>query len=260
MKHYNAYAPYEPTEILGEVHTIKDGQILLDHIPFENSIEIAGFRQTETANLLPNQFFCLYGADQYYRESNCIIYFNPVHEGETVSVDYLQVGTIITAKDLNEIKEHIENDTIHGDIKYHLPTASRLERGGIRPSYGLNMLGDELFVDIGAGLAYDGNRICVAGASSVSGGGYSFPFTLQPATTESLGGVIPGYGLSIGADGRIDVTIQGGNNFTLNAATEDSLGGIMVGNNLSIDNGTLSSFFYLDTIPCTIDGAMWLQF
>lgn len=258
MKFYHGYSPYEPREVLGEVHTITNGCIVLKNIPFENSIDIAGFKQADTANLLPNQFYCAYGADQYYRESNCVVYFNPMHDGETVSVDYLQVGTIIIAQDLNEIKAHLENDTIHTAIK-DIPFASRLEAGLVRVGDGLGMLGEELYVRLGEGLTLVNNRICVAGASSVSGGG-ALPYTLQPATTESLGGVIVGDGFSVSADGRIDVTLQGGNNFTLTAATADSLGGIMVGKNLSIDNGTLSSFFYLDTIPSTIDGAMWLQF
>ena len=184
MKHYFPYAPYAPQEVLGEVHKIKDGQIMLDHIPFENSIEIDGFKQTDNVNLLPNQFFCSYGANEYYRESNCIVYFNPEHDGQLVSVDYLQVGTIIIADDLNEIKEHLENDAIHGDIKYELPPATWSLRGGVRVGYGLDIVGDIL--NVAATL--------VGGiVGSVSGGLASLPV----ANETLLGGIMVGDGLTM---------------------------------------------------------------
>ena len=144
MKYYHAYAPYNPQEVLGELHEIQAGQIVLKNIPFENSIDIDGFRQSNNVDLAENQFYCAYGADQLYRESNCIVYFHPVHNGERVRVNYLQVGTVLVAEDLNEIKAHLENDTIHGH--YELPPATRDTRGGFRVGEGLTMIGDILNV------------------------------------------------------------------------------------------------------------------
>ena len=282
-KTYFSYAPYEPKEVVGEVHKIQDGQILLDHIPFENSIVIDGFKQTNVASIPENTFYCPYGADQLYREASCIVYFNPIHNGQIVSVDYLQVGTIITAEDLNEIKEHLENDTIHGDIKYHLPPATREIRGGIRVGEGLEIIGDILSV---AGTLAGGLTTISGGYVTIGGSNY----TLQPANETLLGGVKIGDGLAIDSSGKLDVTVLAGNYFTLPAASETLLGGVMIGNNLTVDaNGVLSATsvytlpaasvdtlggvkigdgltmvneflnLSLGTTPLTLEGAMWLQ-
>lgn len=148
-KTYFPYNPAEPVEIIGEVHTIEDGVILLDHIPFENSIRIPDFVQTDSVSILPHQFRCEYGSDLYYRESNCLVYFNEQMNGTRVVVSYLCVGTIIIASDLNEIKRHLENVLIH--TPYELPTASTLQKGGIRPGKGLEMVGDILNVTLQGG-------------------------------------------------------------------------------------------------------------
>lgn len=250
MKTYHPYAPYEPKEVVGEVHKIQDGQILLDHIPFENSIVIDGFKQTHVASLPENTFFCPYGADQLYREASCIVYFNPIHNGQTVVVDYLQVGTIITAEDLNEIKAHLENDTIHGDIKYKLPPATREIRGGIRVGDGLEIIGDILSV---AGTLAGGLTTISGGYVTIGGDDY----TLQPATATTLGGIIVGDGMSIDSSGKLDVTISAGNYYTLPTASVDTLGGVKIGDGLTMVNEFLN--LSLGTTPLTLEGAVWLK-
>lgn len=142
MKFYYDYDPAEPKQIIGELHKIQDGCILLDHIPLKNSIEIPDFVQSDSAVLQPGQFRCDYGEDLNYRESNGLIYFNDIHNGNRVLVSYLCVGTLIIADDLNEIKAHLENFSLHNT--YSLPTASSLEKGGIRVGNGLEMVGDIL--------------------------------------------------------------------------------------------------------------------
>ena len=66
-------------------------------------------------------------------------------------MNYLQVGTIIIADDLNEIKAHMEDERLHQ--LYELPTASALQKGGIRPGNGLTMIGDLLTVTLASGAS-----------------------------------------------------------------------------------------------------------
>lgn len=214
MKTYKPYAPFNPTPIYGEQHRIENGKILLNHIPYVNSIVIEGFKQTASVVVLQGQFYCNYNTETYYREADCTVYFNSKHEGETVSVDYLQVGTPITANDLNEIKEHMENSEIHN--RYTLPPASADTRGGVRVGQGLTILGDVLMSD-------------------------AKNFTLPAATADSLGGVKVGSGLTI-TDGVLSADAQ---NYTLPVATYDSLGGVFAGVTMSIEDGVLD--YYLPT-------------
>lgn len=243
MKCYHPYAPFNPTPIYAEQHVIENGKILLNHIPYVNSIEIEGFKQTTSALISPGQFYCNYNADTYYREADCIVYFNQQHDGQTVSVDYLQVGTVITATDLNEVKEHLENGAIHN--RYTLPPASVETRGGVRVGQGLSIIGDILSatakdytlptaskdvkggVKIGEGLFMDEDVLNAE------------PYVLPLASTTRFGGVKVGSGLSITANGILSADAQ---DFTLTAATRDSLGGIKVGDRLSITrDGVLSA-------------------
>ena len=203
MKTYYPYDPTSPREIIGEFQTIQDGCILLNHIPYKNSIEIAGFVQVDSAYLLPHQFRCDYGDDLYYREANCIVYFNDQHNGEHVVVNYLCVGTIIIAEDLNEIKEHIESDAIHN--YYVLPTASTLQKGGIRTGAGLEMVGDILNIKAGSGLEFDANNALNCNVQGGSGGYY----TLPTASASQKGGIRPGEGCEMDGD-VLNVTVQSG--------------------------------------------------
>lgn len=66
-------------------------------------------------------------------------------------------------------------------------------------------------------------------------------YTLPPATTTTLGGIIVGDNLSIDSNGALSTHAP----YTLPNASVTTLGGIRVGNNLSIDsNGTLSATAY----------------
>ena len=109
-------------------------------------------------------------------------------------VNYLQVGTIITAEDLNEIKEHIEDNSIHDT--YVLPPATPISRGGIRPGKGCEVVGDILNVTVESGV-----------------------------------GEIP-------------------------TASESIKGGVKIGHSLIMTNEFLG--VALDTIPSTVEGAMWI--
>lgn len=231
MKTYYPYAPYSPEEVLGELHTITDGCIVLKNIPFENSIDIEGFKQTNSVNLEENQFYCAYGADQLYRESNCTVYFHPAHNGEKVRVDYLHVGTVLDANDLNEIKAHLENATLHSHSNYALPAADKFTRGGVRVGKGLTIVGDVLNV-----------------ADTVGGG-----YTLPAASSTTLGGIKIGNGLSIDTLG----VVSAAENYTLTTASETLLGGVKIGEGLSMQGQFLT--LTLGTTPLSIEGAMWLE-
>lgn len=66
-------------------------------------------------------------------------------------------------------------------------------------------------------------------------------YTLPPATTDALGGVKVGTGLSVTDDGTLSAT-GGGSSYTLPPATDSVLGGVKVGTGLSvIEDGTLST-------------------
>lgn len=66
-------------------------------------------------------------------------------------------------------------------------------------------------------------------------------YTLPPATTTTLGGIIVGDNLSIDSNGALSTHAP----YTLPNASATTLGGIRVGSNLSIDsNGTLSATAY----------------
>lgn len=84
-------------------------------------------------------------------------------------------------------------------------------------------------VTVGSGLSYTG------GTLSATGGSY----TLPPATTSVLGGVIVGTGLSVNSSGVISNTNP--TPYSLPIASASTLGGIKVGSGLAIaTDGTLS--------------------
>ena len=96
--------------ILNKIGKIIHGQIRLDHVPLESSIEVRGFRPAQSAaNLQSNEFFCSYRADTLYREANRIVYFWAGRSGQLVYVSYQAVASPITADDMNEIGEHLTN-------------------------------------------------------------------------------------------------------------------------------------------------------
>ena len=109
MKNYLPYSPENPVQITSEMHEILDGQIWLDHVPLFDSLKIDGFVQFDKlSNLTQNGFYIDYKADERYLTATGIVYFLPVHEGQKVVCNYLAVGTLVTASDLNEIRERLE--------------------------------------------------------------------------------------------------------------------------------------------------------
>lgn len=109
MKNYLPYCPENPVQIRDEIHEILDGQIWLEHVPLKDSLQIADFVQFDKlSNLTQNGFYIDYKADDRYLTATGIVYFLPTHEGRKVSCSYLAVGTLVTASDLNEIRERLE--------------------------------------------------------------------------------------------------------------------------------------------------------
>ena len=108
------YHPFNPksTILVEESFTIEDAQVTLRHVPKKNSIHIDGFTETDYPTPEPNQFFCDYADD--YRFSSRILVFNPQNDNQEINVSYIAVGTVITSNDMNEIKAHLENSSIHG--------------------------------------------------------------------------------------------------------------------------------------------------
>lgn len=139
------FYPYDPnsTERITETATIEDAIVLLNHIPKKDSIQIDGFNETSSINLTANQFRCDYSLNTQYREANRILHFNSENDGRTISISYIVVGSPILADTMNEIKDHLENSTLHGSA-YTLPTASTETKGGVIIGKGLSMDGDTL--------------------------------------------------------------------------------------------------------------------
>lgn len=227
MKQYWPYEPSKPKAIYGEVHRIEDGMILLNHIPFLNSIEIDGFKQTNSVSIQPGQFYCAYGEDLYYRESNCIVKFHERHNGQTVSVDYLQVGTIITANDMNEIKEHLENESLHGGGAALVP-ATKNTLGGVKVGDRLNINSQGV---LSVPVANNESLGAVAAGSTMSIEDGVLDYYLPTASAKTLGGVKVGSSLNITA---------GVLNYSLPTASASTKGGVKIGNGLEMDGDTLN--------------------
>lgn len=130
------YYPYDPQSTIRVEETLRiaASKVFLRHIPKQGSVFIDGF--TETDSLIPaaHQFSCDYALDSLYRDANRVLNFNATHNGETVIVSYIAIGTVWTADDANEIKAHLESP--HG---YSLPTASTSTKGGVKIGDGFDM-------------------------------------------------------------------------------------------------------------------------
>ena len=177
------YFPYDvnSTQTVTETATIANNRIQLRYVPKKGSITIAGYSESSTAAPAIGRFFCDYANGTAYRESNRLLIFNATNNGETVTVNYIAVATPVTAADMNEIREHLENAAIHGS-SYELPTASAKTLGGVK---------------IGDGLAINSNGVLSANATE---------YTLPTASATTKGGVKIGSGLSM-SDESINVAI-----------------------------------------------------
>ena len=110
------YLPYNPnaTQKKSESAQITNALITLRHIPKQGSIVINNFTESSSAQPAQGSFFCNYSADTFYRDANRTIIFNAADNNRVVDIEYIAVGTPFTADDANEIKEHLENNSIHG--------------------------------------------------------------------------------------------------------------------------------------------------
>lgn len=111
------YYPYNQTSTVRveETLTVANRKIFLRHIPKKGSVVIEGFAETDSVNPAINQFSCQYSTDSSYRDANRVLNFNAIHNGEEFFISYIAVGTVLTAEDMNEIKAHLENDSIHAN-------------------------------------------------------------------------------------------------------------------------------------------------
>lgn len=119
MNTYYAYNT-ESTQSVSETLTISGGQVQLRHIPREGSVTIPGFIET-TALVVPAGRFRVdyFDSNGEYRECSRKIYFNAADNGKIISVGYNAVGTPVTAADMNEIKAHMENTSIHSSNGFY---------------------------------------------------------------------------------------------------------------------------------------------
>ena len=113
MQYYYKYDPNSNNNV-SEKLTIADSQVTLRHIPKKGSVSINNF--TETNSLTPKKgyFYINYATGSQYRDSDRLIHFNSADNNKSVTVSYIAVGTPVTAADMVEIKNHLENNAIHG--------------------------------------------------------------------------------------------------------------------------------------------------
>ena len=170
----DAYYPYNPdsTQAVQEATTLTSTTLQLRYIPKEASVRIMGFVETNSLVVSQGHFRVDYfGASGDYRDSSRCIYFNEADIGRDVNVEYVAVGTPVTAADMNEIKLHMENSNLHG--------------GGTHPITPAQV---QQFVD------HMNN-------ASIHGGGGSA--SVSVATRSKAGIVKPGSGLGIFNDGTL---------------------------------------------------------
>ena len=92
-------------DISDEKQIISGNKIRLNHTPFKNSLEIAGFTENLTGqDLDENEFYIDYSAGTGYRLATQFVYFGGSHDGEEIIANYKAVGSLILARDLNNIK------------------------------------------------------------------------------------------------------------------------------------------------------------
>lgn len=111
---YGAY-PYNPQSTIRveETVTVFDDKVFLHHIPKEGSVMIDGFTEVD-GEPQQGQFSCDYATDSLYRDSNRVLNFHLVDDFTELTVNYIAIGTVLTADIWNEIKAHMENQELHG--------------------------------------------------------------------------------------------------------------------------------------------------
>lgn len=144
------YLPFNPNSTMRveETATIQSGKVLLRHIPKPASIAIDGFLEVDSLFPKANQFSCQYAYDSMYRDANRVLHFNAANNNQTITVNYIAVGTVVTADDMNEIKAHMENQSIHG-THYDLPTMGATLKGGAKLGNTLVIIDHTLNVALG---------------------------------------------------------------------------------------------------------------
>lgn len=141
MVHYLPYNVSSDVRV-EETLTIRAGKAFLRHIPKKGSVVIDGFTEVDSVILQDYQFSCQYALDSLYRDADRVLQFSRTHDGQSISVSYVAIGTVVTADDMNEIKAHIESP--HG-----LPTMSESVKGGAKQGNSLVVVDDTLHVALG---------------------------------------------------------------------------------------------------------------
>ena len=117
------------------------------------------------------------------------------------------------------------------DVTINIPQSGSGGGSTYTAGDGIDITNDVISVKV------DGTTLDVdsSGNLTVIGGGGT-PYTLPPATTSSLGGIIVGSGLSVAQDGTLSA-----NSYTLPVATTSTLGGVIPdGTTITVDNdGTI---------------------
>ena len=135
MKTFHDLDTEKRFEVVGERQTVdEDSKIHLDHTPLTGTLVIDGYRRNLSGlNLASDEFYIDYHERSGYKLATQAVTIGPGNIGVTVTASYTGVGTIIFARDMNEIKSfmdegaakimddkiagHSEDKTVHQDIR-----------------------------------------------------------------------------------------------------------------------------------------------
>lgn len=137
LPEFKDYNPGSPWAVTGEPHTIDSaGRIRLKYVPLQGTgataVSIAGYAETTSSNPGLTEFYIDYQVATAYRTANGYVQFSLSAAGNTVSVNYYGVSTVIWADQMNELAAGIASpekvaSTMHeADGKTTLATADEL--------------------------------------------------------------------------------------------------------------------------------------
>lgn len=110
MKKFHDLDTEKRFAVTGEQQTIdSDSKIHLDHTPLTGTLVIDGYRRNMSGlNLAADEFYIDYHERSGYKLATQTVEFGPGNIGVTVTASYTGVGTIIFARDMNEIKTFMD--------------------------------------------------------------------------------------------------------------------------------------------------------
>ena len=130
-----------------------------------------------------------------------------------------------------------------------LPLADFGLPGAVEPGFGLDIFDGVIDLPImGNGSFFEYRLVSYNEYGIITGSAADEVIVIPPATTNDLGGVIVGEGLTVTADGLLSVDFD--SNTTLPIATESTLGAVIIGGGIAVsESGVISVSYTHLTLP-----------